>query len=78
MATTDRGGDREGGSGLEILCDELAAYLGAQGEHLVERAGDRLEDVTDQLLDVAENGGSLSGRWVSPASVDAFSRVIPR
>ncbi|WP_432181865.1 SRPBCC family protein [Streptomyces sp. NBC_00063] len=61
MATKDRGDDREEGSGLEILRDELAAYLGAQAEHLVERAGDKLEDVTDQLLDVAENGGSLSG-----------------
>ncbi|MFD7202944.1 SRPBCC family protein [Streptomyces sp. NPDC059893] len=61
MATKDRGDDREEGSGLEILRDELAAYLGAQAEHLVERAGDKLGDVTDQLLDVAENGGSLSG-----------------
>ncbi|MCX4648396.1 MULTISPECIES: SRPBCC family protein [unclassified Streptomyces] len=61
MATTDRGVDREEGTGLEILRDELAAYLGAQAEHLVERAGDKLEDVTDQLLDVAENGGSLGG-----------------
>ncbi|MFE2735203.1 SRPBCC family protein [Streptomyces sp. NPDC059349] len=61
MATTDRGVDREEGTGLEILREELAAYLGAQAEHLVERAGDKLEDVTDQLLDVSENGGSLSG-----------------
>ncbi|MCX5323487.1 SRPBCC family protein [Streptomyces sp. NBC_00120] len=61
MATTDRGVDREEGTGLEILRDELAAYLGAQAEHLVERAGDKLEDVTGQLLDVAENGGSLGG-----------------
>lgn len=79
MATTDRGADREEGTGLEILRDELAAYLGAQAEHLVERAGDKLEDMTDQLLDVAENGGSLSGiGGLSPASVDASSRVIPR
>ncbi|MFF1570004.1 SRPBCC family protein [Streptomyces sp. NPDC058293] len=61
MATTDRGVDREEGTGLEILRDELSAYLGAQAEHLVERAGDKLEDVTDQLLNVAENGGSLGG-----------------
>ncbi|WP_432167657.1 SRPBCC family protein [Streptomyces sp. bgisy031] len=61
MATKDRGADREEGTGLEILRDELGAYLSAQAEHLVERAGDKLEDVTDQLLDVAENGGSLAG-----------------
>ncbi|MFD0035219.1 SRPBCC family protein [Streptomyces sp. NPDC127172] len=61
MATTDRGVDREEGTGLEILRDELSAYLGAQAERLVGRAGDKLEDVTDQLLDVAENGGSLGG-----------------
>ncbi|MER6997122.1 SRPBCC family protein [Streptomyces sp. NPDC000410] len=60
MAKTDR--DAGGGaSGLDLLRDELADYLGAQIENLADKAGDKLGDLTDQLLDVAENGGSLPG-----------------
>ncbi|MFF3878361.1 SRPBCC family protein [Streptomyces sp. NPDC001978] len=61
MAGKGRDTNHGEGSGLELLRDELADYLGAQMEHLVERAGDKLADVTDQLLDVAENGGPLLG-----------------
>ncbi|MEU1402855.1 SRPBCC family protein [Streptomyces sp. NPDC005728] len=61
MASKVRDTDQEAGSGLELLRDELADYLGAQVEHLVDRAGEKLADVTDQLLDVAENGGPLLG-----------------
>ncbi|GAA3378657.1 SRPBCC family protein [Streptomyces sannanensis] len=59
MASKDLDTDRGEGSGLELLRDELVDYLGAQVEHLADRAGDKLADVTDQLLDVAENGGKL-------------------
>jgi uncharacterized membrane protein len=44
-----------------MLRDELTDFLGAQVEHLVDKAGDKLGDVTDQLHDVAENGGTLAG-----------------
>jgi uncharacterized membrane protein len=44
-----------------MLRDELTDFLGAQVEHLVDKAGEKLGDVTDQLLDTAENGGSLLG-----------------
>ncbi|MFJ9566361.1 SRPBCC family protein [Streptomyces fuscichromogenes] len=46
-------------SGLDRLRDELVDYLGAQMEHLADVAGDKVEGLTDQLLDVAENGGVL-------------------
>ncbi|WP_406176964.1 SRPBCC family protein [Streptomyces sp. NBC_00996] len=59
MASKERVTNLADGSGLELLRDELADYLGAQVEHLVDRAGEKLGDVTDQLLDAAENGGPL-------------------
>ncbi|MFJ3659751.1 SRPBCC family protein [Streptomyces sp. NPDC090119] len=59
---TDTGQDdakEQAGSGLDALRDELVDYLGAQAEHLVEKTGDRLSDLTQQLLDSAENGGGF-------------------
>ncbi|MER5755885.1 SRPBCC family protein [Streptomyces sp. NPDC002088] len=61
MAEKERDSGRGEGSGLEMLRDELTDFLGAQVEHLVDKAGEKLGDVTDQLLDTAENGGSLLG-----------------
>jgi uncharacterized membrane protein len=61
MADKERDSGRGEGSGLDMLRDELTDFLGAQVEHLVDKAGEKLEDVTDQLLDTAENGGSLLG-----------------
>ncbi|MER7185243.1 SRPBCC family protein [Streptomyces hyaluromycini] len=61
MAGKVRDTDQEASSGLDLLREELVDYLGAQMEHLVDKAGDKLGDVTDQLLDVAENGGTLAG-----------------
>ncbi|GGM97533.1 SRPBCC family protein [Streptomyces fuscichromogenes] len=46
-------------SGLDRLRDELVDYLGAQMEHLADVAGDKVGDLTDQLADVADNGGVL-------------------
>lgn len=61
MADKERDSGRGEGSGLDMLRDELTDFLGAQVEHLVDKAGEKLGDVTDQLLDKAENGGSLLG-----------------
>jgi hypothetical protein len=61
MANKERDSGRGEGSGLDMLRDELTDFLGAQVEHLVDKAGEKLGDVTDQLLDTAENGGSLLG-----------------
>lgn len=47
------------GSGLDRLRDELGDFVTAWVGDLAEKAGDKLFDVTDQLTDVAENGGSL-------------------
>ncbi|MEU2135433.1 SRPBCC family protein [Streptomyces sp. NPDC018352] len=49
-----------GYSGLDRLREELGDYLTARVGDLAERAGNKLIDATDQLTDVAENGGSLS------------------
>ncbi|MET7550052.1 SRPBCC family protein [Streptomyces sp. NPDC005500] len=57
MAKTEQD---NGGSGLDRLREELGDYLTARVGDLAERAGDKLIDVTDQLTDVAQNGGSLS------------------
>ncbi|MGW1886050.1 SRPBCC family protein [Streptomyces sp. NPDC001970] len=60
MAKTDRATSDEA-SGLDLLRDELMDYLGAQIENLAGKAGDRVADLTDQLLDSAESGGPLPG-----------------
>ncbi|MEU1507606.1 SRPBCC family protein [Kitasatospora sp. NPDC005748] len=60
MTTTQRGApDTDGHSGLDRLREEVVHYLGAQAEHLAEKAGGKLTEVTDQLSDVAANGGTL-------------------
>ncbi|OKI25645.1 SRPBCC family protein [Streptomyces sp. CB03911] len=46
-------------SGFDRLREEAVKYLGAQMENLVEKAGDKVSDLTGQLGDVAENGGVL-------------------
>ncbi|MGW5332566.1 SRPBCC family protein [Streptomyces bauhiniae] len=59
---TDTGkGDakEQAGSGLDALRDELVDFLGAQAEHLVEKTGERLSGLTQQLLDSADNGGGF-------------------
>ncbi|MET7986142.1 MULTISPECIES: SRPBCC family protein [unclassified Streptomyces] len=61
MATKERDKDKSEVSGLDALRDELTGYLGAQLEHLVDKAGDKVADVTDHLFDAAENGGPLLG-----------------
>ncbi|MFE0349696.1 SRPBCC family protein [Streptomyces griseoluteus] len=57
---TDKGDAKEQtGSGLDALRDELVDYLGAQAEHLVEKTGEKLSGLTQQLLDSADNGGGF-------------------
>jgi uncharacterized membrane protein len=45
--------------GIDRLRQEVVDYLGAQVEHLAEKAGDKVADVTGQLGQVVENGGVL-------------------
>ncbi|MFF2502806.1 SRPBCC family protein [Streptomyces sp. NPDC058067] len=59
MATKDRQAGRDEPSGLEQFRNELVDHLSARVEVLAEKAGDKLEDLTGQLLDAAENGGPL-------------------
>ncbi|MEU2632428.1 SRPBCC family protein, partial [Kitasatospora sp. NPDC007106] len=65
MATTERESREKSPeessekSGFDKLREEAVHYLGAQMEHLVEKAGDKVSDLTGQLGEVAENGGVL-------------------
>ncbi|MFF2362757.1 SRPBCC family protein [Streptomyces sp. NPDC058122] len=61
MATKQSEKDKGGPSGLDALRDEFTGFLGAQLQNLVEKAGDKVADVTDNLSDSAENGGPLLG-----------------
>ena len=49
----------EQASGMDQLREELSKFLSAQVENLTEKAGEKLTDLTGQLTDAAENGGSL-------------------
>ncbi|MEU9115409.1 SRPBCC family protein [Streptomyces sp. NPDC048483] len=60
MAKTERENGGAGDSGIDRLRDELGNYVNAWVGNMAEKAGDKLMDVTGQLTDVAENGGSLS------------------
>ncbi|MCZ0983369.1 SRPBCC family protein [Streptomyces diastatochromogenes] len=60
MATEDRSHGKKSESGLDRLLGELGEFLTAQTGQLAEKATDKLGDVTDQLYDVAENGGKLT------------------
>ena len=44
---------------LDRLRDELGDFVTAWAGNLAERAGDKLTGITDQLSDLAENGGSF-------------------
>ncbi|SEL26871.1 SRPBCC family protein [Streptacidiphilus jiangxiensis] len=57
MAATDRKSPDT--TGFDQLREEAVHYLGAQLEHLVDKAGDKVSDLTGQLGDVVENGGVL-------------------
>ncbi|MER6675106.1 SRPBCC family protein [Streptomyces sp. NPDC000983] len=59
MAKTAEQTGRDETSGLDRLREEVVDFLGAQVERLADAAGDKMEGLTDQLQDVAENGGVL-------------------
>lgn len=59
MARTAQDTGNGQASGLDLLRDELANFVGAQVGNLADKAGDKVADLTDQLVGVAENGGVL-------------------
>ncbi|MFD9502679.1 SRPBCC family protein [Streptomyces sp. NPDC060035] len=59
MARTDRDEPEAAESGMGRLREEASNFLSAQVEKLAEKAGGKLTDVTGQLTNIAENGGSL-------------------
>ncbi|MFJ5050064.1 SRPBCC family protein [Streptomyces sp. NPDC088719] len=60
MATTDKDeSEAPAESGIGRIKEELSKFAGAQVQQLAEKAGSKLSDLTGQLTDAAENGGSL-------------------
>ncbi|MEW1632924.1 SRPBCC family protein [Streptomyces sp. NPDC093801] len=60
MAISERSRSGSKTSPMDQLLGELGDYLSAQAGNLVDKAADKIDDVTDQLYDAAENGGSLA------------------
>ncbi|MFD8423845.1 SRPBCC family protein [Streptomyces sp. NPDC059466] len=56
MAKTEKDQPAEGNSGVDLLRGELTKFLSAQVEHLAEKAGEKLTDVTGKLSESAETG----------------------
>ncbi|WEH38174.1 SRPBCC family protein [Streptomyces sp. AM 2-1-1] len=59
MASNENEGAQDQVSGVDRLREEVSKYLSGQVERLAGKAGEKLTDVTGQLSDVAQNGGSL-------------------
>ncbi|MFI5919851.1 SRPBCC family protein [Streptomyces anulatus] len=60
MATTDKDEtEAPAESGVDRIKEELSKFASAQVQTLAEKAGGKLKDLTGQLTDAAENGGSL-------------------
>ncbi|MFJ1799268.1 SRPBCC family protein [Streptomyces sp. NPDC088180] len=60
MATTDKDeSEAPAESGIGRIKEELSKFAGAQVQQLADKAGSKLSDLTGQLTDAAENGGSL-------------------
>ncbi|MFH9763591.1 SRPBCC family protein [Streptomyces anulatus] len=60
MATTDKDeSEAPAESGVDRIKEELSKFASAQVQTLAEKAGGKLKDLTGQLTEAAENGGSL-------------------
>ncbi|SCE58000.1 SRPBCC family protein [Streptomyces sp. OspMP-M43] len=60
MATTDKdASEAPAESGVDRIKEELSKFANAQVQQLADKAGGKLKDLTGQLTDSAENGGSL-------------------
>ncbi|MEU0399715.1 SRPBCC family protein [Streptomyces sp. NPDC006197] len=61
MATDRERSASNSSSPMDQLFEEVGEYLRAQADRLADKAVDKVEGLTDQLSEVAENGGSLAG-----------------
>ncbi|MGW1087969.1 SRPBCC family protein [Streptomyces sp. NPDC002596] len=79
MTAHQRQDQEERGSGLDQLKDELASYLSAQAQEWMDKAGDKVADLTDQLSDTVEGGGLsriLAGESPVRALVSAKAKSV--
>ncbi|UED86162.1 SRPBCC family protein [Streptomyces profundus] len=81
---TEEGGENgaeEKPSGLERVREELMSFLGAQAQHLVDKAGGKLTDVAHRIGDSAENSKAVPDtaarmmKGENPAKVAAGSTL---
>ncbi|MFF9851394.1 SRPBCC family protein [Streptomyces litmocidini] len=61
MATDRERSESSSPSPMDQLFEEVGEYLRSQADRLADKAVDKVGDLTDQLSEVAENGGSLAG-----------------
>ncbi|WP_225802703.1 SRPBCC family protein [Streptomyces sp. NK15101] len=61
MATDRERSAPNSSSPMDQLFEEVGDYLRAQADRLADKAVDKVGNLTDQLSEVAENGGSLAG-----------------
>ncbi|WP_062204118.1 SRPBCC family protein [Streptomyces sp. NBRC 109706] len=54
-----KNGAEEKPSGLERLREELLSFLGAQAQHLVDKAGEKLTDVAHRIAESAEDSKAV-------------------
>ncbi|MYT82420.1 Polyketide cyclase / dehydrase and lipid transport [Streptomyces sp. MnatMP-M77] len=60
MATTEKdASEAPSESGVDRIKEELSKFASAQVQQLADKAGGKLKNLTGQLTDSAENGGSL-------------------
>jgi hypothetical protein len=60
--TKDKAEDDEGGTvGLEELREEIGNFLNDLTQGWVDKAGDKISDLTDRLTDMAEGEGGIAG-----------------
>jgi uncharacterized membrane protein len=79
VAAHQRQDQKERGSGLDQLKDELTSYLGAQAQEWMGKTGDKVADLTDQLSDTVEGGGLsriLGGESPAKALVSAKTKSV--
>lgn len=57
--TEEKAAAHAGASGMDQLKEQLSAFAAAQGQRLVDRAGDKISDLAQGLGDVGDGNSTL-------------------
>ncbi|KAB8159554.1 polyketide cyclase [Streptomyces sp. 3MP-14] len=80
-AQDEKPDEKQDASGLERVREELVKFIGAQAQHLIDKAGDKLTDVAQRIGDSAQESGAVpdaAGRMLkgeNPAKAAAGSSL---